>query len=457
MIWDCSNFLIFKRNADFFIFNKCTSYLYTVDQLHYDIACLAKKKTTVFDLQTIVRLFPEHSLRSVSSHFNDVVKIFSKDADYKCSSQRYSLKDIMHSISIVPQIVIEVTEQCNLRCKYCYYGKMYHNDGVRNSIMNVDNCVLVLRELLSVRHVLYNRIVISFYGGEPLLNFNLIRTVVMLCKNEFPDLEYTFSITTNGTLLLKHIDFLERYNFKVLISLDGSEDDNINRIYKNFLPTFNRLNRIVEYLSYGHSEFFRRNISFISVLHSRSNIISICKYFLKFNKTPILTTLSLEDINEKQQTVYPYQGVATNEMSQLYDLNRDVYRTIKGATKSYTSANMENKISVIPRRNPLRGCELFANKIFLAVNEKVYLCEKSSRSFPFGDFKDGKLSFFMDFINDYYKVFNESLNTVCSDCSIRVLCKKCFFSEPSLINCSTSCKLSNSQLINNINSDLNDT
>lgn len=91
----------------------------------------------------------------------------------------------MHSISIVPQIVIEVTEQCNLRCTYCYYGKMYHNDGERNSIMNVDNCVLVLRELLSVRHVLYNRIVISFYGGEPLLNFNLIRTVVMLCKMSF--------------------------------------------------------------------------------------------------------------------------------------------------------------------------------------------------------------------------------------------------------------------------------
>lgn len=447
MTIDCSNFLIFKRGPDFFIYNKCTSYLYPADQLHYEIARLAQEETSDFSLQHIVSQFPDYDLRSITSHYNDIVKMFSESTAHNCLSKKYSLQDIMHSISEVPQIVIEVTEQCNLRCSYCYYGKMYYNNNSeRGANMNTENCIHVLRELLFLRSVLYNRVVISFYGGEPILNFDLIRTVVLFCKNEFPDLEYTFSLTTNGTLLLKHIDFLERYNFRILISLDGSEGDNVNRVYKNLKPSFNDLNHIVEYLFQRHLEYFTNNVNFISVLHNKSNIVSICKYFSKFNKTPILTMLSLEGINESQQIVYPYHGVSQNEMSQLYELNQDIYRTIKNTTKSDTIANIENEISLFPNKKPLRGCDLFSNKVFLAANEKIYLCEKSSRCFPFGDFKNGKLSFYIDSINEYYKNIYKSINNVCSDCAIKILCKKCFFSEPSLMSCTTDCKLSNSQL-----------
>lgn len=456
MTIDCSNFLIFKREADFFIYNKCTSYLYTVDYLHYAIASLAQENLSNLSLHYITSSFLEYELNLITDHYNDVVKIFSENTVYDNSLKTYSLQDIMHSISEVPQIVIEVTEECNLHCSYCYYGEMYYNNGKRSANMNTENCISVLRELLSIRSVFYNSIVISFYGGEPLLNINLIRTVVLFCKNEFPNFEYTFSLTTNGTLLLKHIDFLEEYNFRILISLDGDEGDNAFRVYKNLRPSFNDLNYAVKHLFQCHPDYFANNVNFISVLHNKSDIISICKYFSEFNKTPILTMLSLEDINESQQIVYPYHGVSSKEMIQLFSLNQNIYRTIKNATKSKSIVDFEDEISLSPNKNPIRGCNLFSNKIFLSANEQVFLCEKSSRRFPFGDFKKGKLSFYIDSINKYYKSIYDSINHVCSGCSIKMLCKKCFFSEPSLMNCTTTCKLSNSQLICKIINTLKD-
>ena len=59
-------------------------------------------------------------------------------------------------------------------------------------------------------------------------------------------------------------------------------------------------------------------------------------------------------------------------------------------------------------------------------------------------------------INEYYTSIDKSINNVCSDCAIKVLCKKCFFSEPSLMSCTTKCKLSNSQLIHKIINTLKD-
>lgn len=457
MAFDFSNFLIFERNHDFFIYNKCTSYLYPIDQLHYEIARFMQENSHSLKLPYIANKFSNCSLSSVKGHYKDIIKIFSMGTSYCCTPSRFSLSDITYSIAKVPQIVIEVTEQCNLQCKYCYYGKMYHNSGTRDTNMNTEHCLLVLREILSERNYLFNNVVVSFYGGEPLLNFNLIRSVVLFCKNEFPNLEYTFNITTNGTLLLKHINFLEEYNFRTLISLDGNENDNVNRVYKNAAPTFNDVNHIIEHIFQQHHNYFEKNVNFISVLHEKSNILSICKYFSKFNKTPMLTMLSLEEINESQQIVYPYKGVKKNEMSKLYKSNHDIYQTIQDASESDKLAELKTEMPLSACEKPLRGCDLFSNKIFLAANEQIYLCEKSSRRFPFGNFKNGKLLFYTDSINEYYMSIYKSFNKVCSDCATKMLCKKCFFAEPSLMSGNTICKSSDSKLtlklINTISND----
>ena len=456
---DCSNYLSFKRENDAYIYDKETSYLYPIDNIHYTIASMFRENgytdMSSYEFDQIVHQFPECEHSSIKEHYFDVIRIINRSANTNFNSTIYTLQDIRNSVSIVPQILIEVTEQCNLQCTYCYYGKMYHNSYERKGKMNTNSCISALRELLSIRDVFCNNITISFYGGEPLLNFDLIRTVVTFCKDEFPNLEYTFSFTTNGTLIKQHIDFLVEHNFQILISLDGCEKNNINRLYKTQQPSFEDVHRTVEYLFGNYHDYFTNNVNFISVLHSKSDIVAIGDYFSKFGKAPILTNLSLEGIDESQQSVFPYPGVSTKEMEQLCEINREVYNVIKEATESEELMHFEDKVPIVSKRIPRRGCELFANKIYLAADERIYLCEKSSRDFPFGDFKTGQLSFYIDTINGYYKQIREGVNTSCVGCAIKMLCKKCFFAEPSLLKNTGNCRLSEPQIIHKIINNLN--
>jgi uncharacterized protein len=81
---------------------------------------------------------------------------------------------------------------------------------------------------------------VGFYGGEPLLEFDLIKQAIEYCKKLFVGKELTFNLTTNGTLLTKEkILFLEEQGVILTISLDGPKEINdINRVFKNGEGTF---------------------------------------------------------------------------------------------------------------------------------------------------------------------------------------------------------------------------
>jgi uncharacterized protein len=96
--------------------------------------------------------------------------------------------DIQHQLSNLPQLTFEVTDACNLRCKYCGYGELYDDyDKRENKMINKDAAL----KLIDYLAVLWNseqnvsakrNVYISFYGGEPLLNMPFIETLVRLYR-----------------------------------------------------------------------------------------------------------------------------------------------------------------------------------------------------------------------------------------------------------------------------------
>lgn len=80
----------------------------------------------------------------------------------------------------------------------------------------------------------YNNVVnIGFYGGEPLLNFGLIRQVIEYVE-ALPNLfmKFSFSMTTNAFFLDRYMDYLVDKKIKLLISLDGNQINNSYRCTK---------------------------------------------------------------------------------------------------------------------------------------------------------------------------------------------------------------------------------
>lgn len=96
---------------------------------------------------------------------------------------------VISALANLPQLVFEVTDACNLRCKYCAYGEFYEDYDCReNKMLSSENAISLINYLVEYWNSGYNfsafsNISISFYGGEPLLNFHFIKTVVSYIKN----------------------------------------------------------------------------------------------------------------------------------------------------------------------------------------------------------------------------------------------------------------------------------
>lgn len=122
-------------------------------------------------------------------------------------------RQIIEAVANTPQIVFETTDACNLNCKYCLYGELYSSYGERHArFLSSKLAILFLDSLFklwesnivqSARKFTF----ISFYGGEPLLNMSFIKDVVSFVNQKKMIHDFGFTMTTNGILLDKHIDF----------------------------------------------------------------------------------------------------------------------------------------------------------------------------------------------------------------------------------------------------------
>lgn len=133
-------------------------------------------------------------------------------------------------------LTLQVTRNCNLRCEYCIYSenKNKHQRAHSNDVMSFETAKKALdfyREHINDT----DQAIIGFYGGEPLLEIDLIRKVVDYAEQIFEGRQIHYTITTNATLLTKDtIDFLLDHDFSTVISLDGPERiQDRNRHFKN--------------------------------------------------------------------------------------------------------------------------------------------------------------------------------------------------------------------------------
>lgn len=124
-----------------------------------------------------------------------------------------------------------LTEDCNFRCKYCFddtYSKRIKCNY--NPIMEESLIPDIINFITSTRNQ-KRETTITFFGGEPLLRFNFIKSFVEAAKN----LHFIYSINTNISLINKEIlDFLLRHRFRVCLSIDGNrEGHDATRVLKN--------------------------------------------------------------------------------------------------------------------------------------------------------------------------------------------------------------------------------
>lgn len=156
------------------------------------------------------------------------------DADYPVNKETCIWEN-------VKTLVLHITSSCCLNCKYCFFehGKTesMSPDVLHFIIDRAIDSVYFQTLVENVNHPKYKpnkNMSISFFGGEPLMRFDLIKDGVEYAKkNKPPEMSISFGVTTNGVLLNKeNIDYMTENNFSMILSIDGPADiHDTNRVF----------------------------------------------------------------------------------------------------------------------------------------------------------------------------------------------------------------------------------
>lgn len=218
--------------------------VHVVDDLVYKILDLYLGN----GLKEIVDLLKDRYDEAIIVQAYEEIKLLEKEG--MLYSEPPNLEGIRYNEdNIVKALCLHVAHDCNLRCNYCFASQGDFKGD--RSIMSSDVGKKAL-EFLVENSGNRRNLEVDFFGGEPLMNFNLVKELVHygreLEKNN--EKHFRFTITTNGVLLDEEIiDFINEHMDNVVLSLDGRKEinDKMRRTisgdgsYDIILPKFKKL------------------------------------------------------------------------------------------------------------------------------------------------------------------------------------------------------------------------
>jgi uncharacterized protein len=150
--------------------------------------------------------------------------------------------------SPIKSMCLNVAHDCNMRCGYCFAS--HGGFGSEHALMDFFTAKLAVDFLVKNSDTRKN-LEIDFFGGEPLMNFEVIKKTVEYAKKEAEKFEksFKFTITTNGILLDEEkIDYINKEMHNVVLSLDGRRkiNDDVRRTatgagsYDFIVPNFKK-------------------------------------------------------------------------------------------------------------------------------------------------------------------------------------------------------------------------
>ena len=243
----------YKLNGYNIVLDSCSGSIHSVDEAAYDIIAMYKEKSP----EEIVReLLEKYAHRSdvteeeLYACIADVAalekagKLFTPD---NFASMAGAFKE--RSGDVVKALCLHVAHTCNLNCSYCFASQgKYHGERALMSFEVGKRALDFLIENSGRR----TNLEVDFFGGEPLMNWDVVKQLVEYARTqeEPHHKKFRFTLTTNGMLIDDEvIDFANREMSNVVLSLDGRKEihDALrvdyagNGSYDRIVPKFQKL------------------------------------------------------------------------------------------------------------------------------------------------------------------------------------------------------------------------
>lgn len=351
------------------------------------------------------------------------------------------------------QITLEMTEICNMRCKYC----LYHdgNGGYREfgkKTMTFDIAKRAVDELMNNSGD--DEVYVTFYGGEPLVCFDVVKQVIEYCNAEYSHKKIVYAMTTNGTLITKEIaEFLAEAKCIMTVSLDGPKEMHDKyRVFADgkgsYEPTINGLKMLVDAYSGNVGNYI--GLSMVVPEYTPEDLNRIQSFLNELEWLPKDISYNVAYVS-KQNTPMEYLGVDSDKEKELMEITRNCENFfdpigewgIQGLIEKYESmddiptiARMSiskdfqqvhsRRISDTPiQQHGFNGCCVpGARRLYVTAEGKYLVCEKMGASPFIGDVFNGVD---IDKVKDIYiNKFKEEAEKYCKDCWSVNMCGKCY-------------------------------
>ncbi len=250
-------------------------------------------------------------------------------------------------------ISLILTKQCNLRCKYCFetHGSCAMSEET------------ALRAVEFVAENSLKSCGISFFGGEPLLQKNLICKCVEHAKN-FADKQFNYNMTTNGLLLDEEfLTFAVENNIKIAMSHDGlmSRD---NRIYADGRDCLAALDeKLALLLKYQPNAFIMATVAANTVDSAAESVIYLYESGVK--------TLNLA-IDMRPEAGWNEQLISA--LADEFDKISDYVLGRFANGENICFNNFDEKILNITKNKPKHLCQLGRRKLIIDADGAIYPC-----------------------------------------------------------------------------------
>lgn len=219
----------YKNNGYNIVLDSNSGSVHVVDPVAYDVIGLYEGHSEKEIIDTILAKYgadtgvDEAEVREIIDDIENLKKenkLFTKDIFAE------TVFDFKERQSVVKALCLHVAHDCNLRCKYCFAGEGEYKGG--KALMSYEVGKQALDFLIKASGTRRN-LEVDFFGGEPLMNFDVVKKLVAYGREQekIHDKNFRFTLTTNGVLLDDEVmEFANREMSNVVLSLDGRKEVN---------------------------------------------------------------------------------------------------------------------------------------------------------------------------------------------------------------------------------------
>lgn len=407
----------YKNNGYNIVLDSNSGSVHAVDEVAFEVIDKYESRSKEEIILELCDKYPEITADDIEEIFQDIEelkkegKLFSED----------KFKDLQIDIKARPAqlkaLCLHIAHDCNMCCKYCFAGEGEYSGD--RSLMSFEVGKRALDFLIEQSGSRKN-LEVDFFGGEPLLNFDVVKQLVAYARSieKEKGKNFRFTLTTNGVLLNDEVmEWANKECYNVVLSLDGRKEtnDRMRRTrndkgtYDLILPKFQKMAKERNQQGYYiRGTYTHYNTDFANdILHLAD---------LGFEQ------LAMEPVVTDPKMDYALQESDIPKLKDQYDLLAKEMckrnREGKGFTFFHYMIDLEGGPCIYKR---ISGCGVGTDYMAVTPWGDLYPCHQfvGDEKFLLGNVFDGVKN--TDIVNEF-KLCNVYSREACQDCFAKLYC-----------------------------------